>query len=382
MTKIVNSWNDWDPLKRVIIGCCDNSVIPPEEPALSEKIPADSPMRGMWGLRPLKSIELGNRCIENLVKILEEHDVIIDRGVPLQWNQAIGTPDWRNDAMENCMPPRDILITIGSEIIAAANSWRCRYFEYLAFWPVLRRYFKEDPDFQWSQAPRPRLGADSYRGNYYDEGITIEERLERVARKEFVTTEAEPLWDAADVLRIGKDLFIQHSLTTNHSAMEWFQRKFPDFRVHSVNFPGDPYPTHIDATFVPLRPGLALENPHRPMPPEQHAIFDANDWEIVRAAPAAHDKSPELCFCSVWLSMNVLSLDPKTVIVEASESYQMEQLDKLGLNVIPCDFRGAYPHGGGLHCSTVDVCRDGELEDYFPNRVPDPTLIRPEMWED
>ncbi|MVM50425.1 hypothetical protein GO727_10660, partial [Eggerthella lenta] len=29
MAKIVNSWNDWDPLKRVIVGLCDNSVIPP-----------------------------------------------------------------------------------------------------------------------------------------------------------------------------------------------------------------------------------------------------------------------------------------------------------------------------------------------------------------
>ena len=29
MAKIVNSWNDWDPLKRVIVGRCDNSMIPP-----------------------------------------------------------------------------------------------------------------------------------------------------------------------------------------------------------------------------------------------------------------------------------------------------------------------------------------------------------------
>ena len=50
MTKIVNSWNDWDPLKRVIVGRADNSVIPPEEPATSEKVPVDSAMRGMWAV--------------------------------------------------------------------------------------------------------------------------------------------------------------------------------------------------------------------------------------------------------------------------------------------------------------------------------------------
>ena len=48
MAKIVSSWNDWDPLKRVIVGRCDYSMIPPEEPATSEKVPVDSEMRGMW----------------------------------------------------------------------------------------------------------------------------------------------------------------------------------------------------------------------------------------------------------------------------------------------------------------------------------------------
>ena len=196
-------------------------------------------------------------------------------------------------------------------------------------------------------------------------------------------TEVKPYdRDAADVMRMGKDLFIQHGLTTNRTAMDWFQRYYPEYRVHAVNFPGDPYPIHIDATFVPLRPGLIINNPHRKLPEEQRAIFEANDWQIVEAAQPAHDEPPALCYSSVWLSMNCLVLDPKTVIVEASEVHQQEQMDKLGMNVIPCDLRDAYPFGGGLHCSTADVYREGDCLDYFPNRVADPTLVRPEMWND
>ena len=150
MAKIVSSWNDWDPLKRVIVGRCDNSVIPPEEPATSEKVPVDSEMRGMWGLRPSDTVARGNECLENLVKILEDRGVVVDRPTPLQWNQAIGTPDFRNDSMMTCMPPRDILLTIGNEIMAAANSFRCRYFEYLAYWPLMEEYFEQDPDFKWT----------------------------------------------------------------------------------------------------------------------------------------------------------------------------------------------------------------------------------------
>lgn len=375
MTKIVNLWNDWDPLKRVIVGRADNSVIPPEESATSEKVPVDSAMRGMWGPRPLEKVEKANAQLDNLVDVLEKHGVQVDRPTPLQWNQAIGTPDFRNDSMMTCMPPRDILLTIGSEIMASANSFRCRYFEYLAYWPLMNSYFEDDPEFKWTQAPRPRLTDKSYKHNYYDERVSLEERLERTAAKDFVTTEVEPMWDAADVMRMGKDLFIQHGLTTNRKSMEWFKRYYPDFRVHAVNFPGDPYPIHIDATFVPLRPGLIINNPNLPLPQEQRKIFEANDWQIVDAAQPAHDTPPELCYSSVWLSMNCLVLDPKTVICEASEVHQMEQMDKLGMNVIPVAFRDAYPFGGGLHCATADVYREGTCEDYFPNQVDDPTLV-------
>ena len=54
--------------------------------------------------------------------------------------------------------------------------------------------------------------------------------------------------------------------------------------------------------------------------------------------------------------------------VEKSEVYQAEQIDKLGLEVVPVDLRDAYAFGGGLHCSTADVFREGVLKDYFPNQ--------------
>ena len=78
--------------------------------------------------------------------------------------------------MFGCMPPRDVLLTVGKEILSAPMSFRCRYFEYLAYHPLMQRYFDEDPEFRWEQAPRPRLTDDSYQAGYFDE-ITIEERL-------------------------------------------------------------------------------------------------------------------------------------------------------------------------------------------------------------
>ena len=48
---IVNSWNEWDPLKHVIVGRADGTCIPAPEPALDAKVPEDSDMRGQFGPR-------------------------------------------------------------------------------------------------------------------------------------------------------------------------------------------------------------------------------------------------------------------------------------------------------------------------------------------
>ncbi len=369
---IVNSWNEWDPLKHIIVGKADYTCIPWPEPAVKIRfsLAKESGMMGSHGPRPQATVERANELLDDFAKTLEKRGIRVDRPTPIQWNQAVGTPDWKADCMIGCMPPRDVLLTVGKEILEATMSYRCRWFEYLAYRPLLQRYFEEDPEMIWEAAPKPRLTDASYRTGYVDEDVPLEQRLKWVAEKIFSTTEEEVLFDAADVCRMGKDLFVQHGMTTNQKGINWLKRHFPNLRVHALNFPGDPFPIHIDASFVPLRPGLILSNPKRKIPQDLKKIFDINDWQIVEAAPPAHEKSPALCWSSPWLSMNVLVLDIKTVCVEATEVHQMEQFAKLGFNVIPMHFRDAYPFGGALHCATADVNREGTCQDYFPKQLP------------
>ena len=76
---IVNSWNEWDPLKHVIVGRADDCHIPPEEPALDAKVPEDSDMRGQWGRRPQETIDRANELLDNFATMLEARGVIVDR---------------------------------------------------------------------------------------------------------------------------------------------------------------------------------------------------------------------------------------------------------------------------------------------------------------
>jgi glycine amidinotransferase len=365
---IVSSWNEWDPLKHVIVGKADGTCIPAPEPALSAKVPEDSDMRGQFGPRTKDAVDKANQLLDDFSNLLEKKGVKVDRPTPIDFNKKTSTPDWKTETMFGCMPPRDVLLTVGNEILEATMSYRSRWFEYLCYRPLLKHYYNSDPNMRHESAPKPRLTDEDYRKDYLSDKIGIQKRLEWTEDKFFVTTEEEPLFDAADILRFGKDLVVQHGFTTNLKGIDWIKRHYKDHRVHAVNFPGDPYPIHIDATFTPIKPGLIINNPQRRLPKEQRILFEKNDWKIIDAAQPAHNAPPALCYSSIWLSMNVLVLDPKTVCVEKSEVYQAEQLDKLGMEVIPVEMRDAYAFGGGLHCCTADVYREGVLEDYFPNQ--------------
>ena len=158
---VVNSWNDFDPLEHVIVGRADFTCIPPAEPATEAKIPHDSDMRGMWGPRPLDTVEKANAELEYLVTVLQGRGIRVDRPTPVQWNQAVVTPDFMTGTSFGCMPPRDVLLTVGKEILSAPMSFRCRYWEYLAYHPLMQRYFDEDPGVPLgagSPPPAHRLG--------------------------------------------------------------------------------------------------------------------------------------------------------------------------------------------------------------------------------
>ena len=125
----VSSWNEWDPLKHVIVGKADNCHIPPPEPALDAKVPENSDMKGQWGKRPQDTIDKGNELLDNFAEMLEGRGIKVDRPTPVDFSLPVSTPDFTTDSQFGCMPPRDVLLTVGSEILEATMSYRCRWFE-------------------------------------------------------------------------------------------------------------------------------------------------------------------------------------------------------------------------------------------------------------
>jgi glycine amidinotransferase/scyllo-inosamine-4-phosphate amidinotransferase 1 len=59
-----------------------------------------------------------------------------------------------------------------------------------------------------------------------------------------------------------------------------------------------------------------------------------------------------------------LSLAPDLVVVEESQRPLMRLLTRYGIESVPVRLRHMRTLGGGPHCVTLDLVRDGELASY------------------
>ena len=63
-------------------------------------------------------------------------------------------------------------------------------------------------------------------------------------------------------------------------------------------------------------------------------------------------------------------LDPHTVCVSNPHNEEMNAFfKKHKIEVVHIPWRHRFFHDGGLHCTTLDLVRDGVQEDYFPDRA-------------
>jgi hypothetical protein len=144
--------------------------------------------------------------------------------------------------------PRDLYLVVGDEIIETSTCWRSRHFEGDAYRTLFKEYFADGA--RWTAAPRPQLPDE-----LFDTSYRVPEPGDSIR---YIINEFEPVFDAADVARCGRDLFITLSNATNEAGIRWLRRHLGDrgLRLHQLESRCS-RPMHIDTTFVPLPPGRA-----------------------------------------------------------------------------------------------------------------------------
>ena len=232
-TSPVCSYNEWDPLEEVIVGRLENAMFPSWHTITLATLPPDADelrenvlmMEGDAWPYPPEQIAAAQADLEEFIHILKAEGVRVRRPDVYDFSRPFQTPDWEVKGGFCSANPRDVFLVVGNDIIEASMADRCRYFEMHAYRSLLKEYFSQGA--RWSAVPRPTLadqlydtGADS--GSYDDE-------------VNYVTTEFEPVFDAADFTRCGRDIFVQRSHVTNYGGIEWMRRHLGDtFKVHEI----------------------------------------------------------------------------------------------------------------------------------------------------
>ncbi|AVH57991.1 MULTISPECIES: amidinotransferase [Streptomyces] len=355
----VSSHNEWDPLEEVIVGRLEGATIPSNHPAVTCNIPpwAARLQRVAAGFRyPRTLIEPAQQELDQFVALLQSLGITVTRPDAVDHRQRFGTPDWSSRGFCNTCP-RDSMLVIGDEIIETPMAWPCRYFETHSYRAILKDYFRRGA--RWTAAPKPQLTDALFEADF--------RTPEGGEPMRYILTEFEPVFDAADFVRAGRDLFVTRSNVTNRMGIDWLRRHLgPGYRIHEIESRCRT-PMHIDTTFLLLAPGKVLVNPEYIDVDRLPDVLSS--WDIL-IAPEPNPINERLLkiasICGTWLSMNILMIDEKRVIAERHHTDMLRALEKWGFEPIPCDLLHYAPFGGSFHCATLDIRRRGTLESYFP----------------
>ena len=303
---MISSYNEWARLRRVVVGSATDANWPTTDPVFSKESEKttwkDSPVPR--GPVPQRIIDEANEDLDALATTLIGMGVEVLR--PTDFNfQA-------HDGMYNYCP-RDRLLVHGSTIVDPAMMYPCRDMELQCYHDIV------DEAANYLFMPR-------------HEGMTL---------------------DAANVCRLGDKMLFLESASGNRAAYNWLCAQFPNVTIELCNFYAG---VHIDSTIVPLREGLVLLNGHRVSFDTVPKVFDG--WHKIWVHDVVAQDFYQYPYASKWIAMNMLVVDPHTVICDADQPELIKTLQSYQFEVVPLRLRHSRTLGGGFHCVTLDLNRE------------------------
>jgi scyllo-inosamine-4-phosphate amidinotransferase 1 len=301
---MINSWNEWDPLEEVVVGIADYANWPSADPVFAEES-----KKTLWTETPVPSgavpqwiVDEANEDLNQLASTLVQYGATVRRPKPLNFVE-------RNGMYNYC--PRDRLLIAGNTVVDVNMMYPCRNQEIEALSRAIG-------DAQTVTMPRDR----------------------------------DMVLDAANICRLNDTWLFLESYSGNRAAYNWLCNQFPQINIELCNFYAG---VHIDSTIVPLREGLVLLNGHRVNESNCPQVFDS--WTKIYATDVVAQGFYQYPYASKWIALNMLVLDPNTVIVDRHQTQLIRILEQYQFTVIPLELRHSRTLGGGFHCVTLDTRR-------------------------
>ena len=329
------STNEWSQLKKVIVGVADGAKIPPMTKSLRTVNYADKTDVSdiIEGLYPQQVIHEANEDLETFADFLKSMDIEVVR------------PNRSENVEYYNYCPRDTLFVHGKKRLATPMTLEARKDEWKHLLPAA--------------AP-----IEIYKSGYYGDDMFNDDCIGDP--DQLALTEIHPMFDAANVIRANDDLLYLVSNTGNCAGAkmleEWINKPSNSFydpsnvRVHLLE--GVYSYIHIDSTVAFLREGLMLLNPSRikskDVLPEPFRSWDA----IFCPEPTDIGYYGNYCNASIWINMNLFSVNENLVCLEESQINLAKELEKHGIESKLLPMRHQRTLGGGFHCVTCDLERE------------------------
>lgn len=303
---MISSYNEWDPLKKIVVGSATHANWPTDDPVFAQEGSKTS-----WTETPVPSgpvpehiVEEANIDLELLSNALESMGVEVLRPSEMDFVQYGGMYNY-------C--PRDRLLVYGDTVVDCNMMYPCRDMEIEALWEV----------------------------------TGMAGRVIKMPRNQGL------ILDAANVCRLGDTWLFLESASGNRAAYDWLCQQFPDVKIELCNFYSG---VHIDSTITPLREGLVLLNSSRVN--ESNCPQALADWDKIYIDQVVPQDFYQYPYASKWIALNMLVVDPETVIVDAHQDQLIKTLLSHNFNIIPMTLRHSRTLGGGFHCVTLDLVRE------------------------
>lgn len=302
---MISSCNEWSPLKKIVVGDATHANWPVNDPVFSKESEkttwTETPVPR--GPVPQHIIDEANEDLQGLASILTNLGVEVVRPDPLNFQV--------HDGMYNYCP-RDRLLVYGNTIIDTAMMYPCRDMELQCYYDIL-----QEAD-RIIEMPR-------------NQGLVL---------------------DAANICRLGDKMLFLESASGNRAAYDWLCNQLPEVEIELCNFYAG---VHIDSTIVPLREGLVMLNASRVGVDTVPRVFEG--WQKIWVNDVVAQGFHEYPYASKWIAMNMLVVDPHTVIVDKYQTDLIKTLESYKFTVIPHELRHSRTLGGGFHCVTLDLER-------------------------
>ena len=303
---MISSYNEWDPIKEIVVGRADFANWPSNDPVFaleSEKT--------TWTETPVPSgpvpdwiIDEANEDLDILSGTLEQLGIVVHRPKAINFQERGGMYNY-------C--PRDRFLIHGTTLVDPAMMYPCRDMEAEALEEVVYR-------------------ADNIVRMPRDQGMIL---------------------DAANVLRLNDRMLFLESASGNKRAYSWLSKQFPDVTIELCNFYSG---VHIDSTIVPLREGVVLLNATRVTEENCPGVFDG--WDKIWVSEVVEQDFYRYPYASKWIGLNMLAVNPTTVIIDWQQIHLRQQLEAFGFETVPLPMRHSRTLGGGFHCVTLDLWRN------------------------